>query len=316
MKLPKLFSKSKRKYNALSTQDVKFSYGKQEVLKDITLEIKESTITAIIGKSGCGKSTFLKLISGIISKSHKGKIKIFGKRKIFGKGKLGFVPQELSIIPDLSIKDNIKLAGLNLGVSEKKAIQKASFLMDLLKLNESLDKKPKELSGGQKVRLNIILSLLHDPQFLILDEPFVGLDFKNRKLLWHFLESMQKKGKAIILTSHLLSETEEHVNRIIILKNGKVFFSGKPEKLKNRLKIKYIYETKFTYLSKENLQKIKDNCYIKKIPLLDHYDKYIMFALKDENTKTQLTKIFSKLNLTYEELSLREPNLDEIFLKE
>lgn len=316
MKLPKFLQKKHKKYNALSTEDLKFSYGKQEVLKNITLEIKESTITAIIGKSGCGKSTFLHLISGIISKSYKGKIKIFGKKKSFGKGKLGFVPQELSIIPDLSLKDNIKLAGLNLGISEKKAMQKAIFLMELLKLNEDLDKKPQELSGGQKVRLNIILSLLHDPQFLILDEPFVGLDFKNRKLLWHFLESMKKKGKAIILTSHLLSETEEHVDRIVILKNGKIFFSGKPDKLKNRLKIKYIYETKFSYLSKENLQKIKDNCYMKKIPILDHYDKYIMFALKDENTKSQLTRLFSKLNLSYDELSLREPNLDEIFLKE
>ncbi|MDA3836247.1 MAG: ABC transporter ATP-binding protein [Nanoarchaeota archaeon] len=317
MKLPKFLTKKpKKKHTPLKTQEVKFSYGKQAVLQDISLEIKEASITAIIGKSGCGKSTFLKLISGIISKSHKGKIKIFGKNKTWNKNKLGFVPQELSMIPDLSIKDNINLAGLNLGISERTAMTKAKELLELLKLNEDLDKKPDELSGGQKVRLNIILSLLHNPQFLILDEPFVGLDFQNRKLLWHFLESMKKKGKAIVLTSHLLSETEEHVDRIIILKNGKVFFTGKPEKLKEKLKIKYIFEVKFAYLSKENLQQIKDNCYIKRIPILDHYDKYIMFALESENTRDQLTRLFKKLNLSYEELSLREPNLDEIFLKE
>lgn len=312
----KFFKKQKKKHNPLSTKEVKFSYGKQEILKDITLDIKQSTITAIIGKSGCGKSTFLKLVSGILSKNHKGKIKIFGKNKAFSKNKMGFVPQELSMIPDLSIKDNIELAGLNLGVNEKQSTKKAKELMDLLKLNENLDKKPEELSGGQKVRLNIILSILHDPNFLILDEPFVGLDFQNRKLLWHFLESMKKQKKAIVLTSHLLSETEEHVDKVVILKKGKIFFAGKPEKLKEKLKIKYIYEIKFQHLSKQNLQNIKDECYMKRLPILDLYDKYIMFALPDENTRNKLTKIFNKLNLHYEELSLREPNMDEIFLKE
>lgn len=316
MNLKKIFLKKKKKPFALKAQSVKFSYGKTEVLKDITLNIKESSITAIIGKSGCGKSTFLNLIAGIIGKSHKGKIKIFGKNKSRNKNKLGFVPQELAIIPDLSIKDNINLAGLNLGISESQAQKKAKYLLNLLKLSEDLNKKPDELSGGQKVRLNIILSILHDPKFLILDEPFVGLDFKNRKLLWHFLESMKKQGKAIILTSHLLSETEEHVNRIIILKDGKIYFKGKPEKLKEKLEIKYIFEVKFPYLSKENLYKIKDHAYIKKIPILDYYDRYIMFALKSEHTRRSLTMLFSRLNLNYEELSIREPNLDEIFLKE
>jgi len=310
----KIFKKTKKK--PLKTKKVNFSYNKNQILKDVTLEINPSTITAIIGKSGSGKSTFLKLISGIISKSYKGKIKIFGKNKNLNKSKIGFVPQEISLIPDLSIIDNIKFAGLNLGISEKKAIEKANYLLELLKLNESLEKKPNELSGGQKVRLNIVLSLLHDPNFIVLDEPFVGLDFQNRKLLWHFLESMKKKKKSILLTSHLLSEIEEHVDKIIILKNKKVFFVGNPSKLKDKLKIYYILEIKFQYLSKENFNKIIRYCDINKISLLDHYEKYLMFSIDKIKTKHKLIKYFDKLNLTYAELSLREPNLDEVFLKE
>jgi len=311
----KFLKRLKKKRKPLSTSEVGFSYSSQEVLRDVSLSLKEGEMVAIIGKSGSGKSTFLKLIAGIISRKHTGKIKIFGKNKIFNKDKIGFAPQELSLIPDLSIIDNIKISGLTLGVSEEIAIKKANELMSMLKLSEDINKKPNQLSGGQKVRLNIILSLLHDPKILILDEPFVGLDFLNRRLLWHFLESMRKKGKAVILTSHLLTETQEHVTKLIILKDGQIFFSGDLEKLKTKLKMNYIYELRFTYLSKENIEKIKKYCVYKDFKILDSYEKYLMFGLNSEKEKNLIVKQFEKLNLKFNEVSFREPNLDEIFLK-
>jgi len=299
----------------LSAESVRFSYSEQEVLKDVTLHVKEGTITAIIGKSGSGKSTFLKLAAGIIAKRHFGSIKIFGKPKILEKHSIGFVPQELAIIPDLSIEDNIKIAGLNLGISEKEALEKAFDLMKLLRLDESIKKKPTELSGGQKVRLNIILSLLHNPKVVILDEPFVGLDFSNRRLLWHFLESIKKKGFSVILTSHLLSETQEHADRLVILKDGKVFFSGNIDSLKEKLEIRFVFDVHFSRLSLENFNKIKKYSDYKDIKIIDRYEKYLMFALKDQSTKDILTKLFDKLQLQYQITGFREPNLDEIFLK-
>jgi ABC-type multidrug transport system ATPase subunit len=186
----------------------------------------------------------------------------------------------------------------------------------MLKLDEPLNKKPGELSGGQKVRFNIILSLLHEPDLLILDEPFVGLDFKNRRLLWHFLEKLKKKGKSVLLTSHLLTEIQEHVSRIIILRNGKVFFSGNVDRLKEKLRIHYLLEYRFTYLSKENLSKIKKYCAFKEIEILDFYDRYVMFGLNDQHQQRMIESLFNKLNLKFQEIGFREPNLDEIFMKE
>jgi ABC-2 type transport system ATP-binding protein len=299
----------------LSAESVRFSYSEQEVLQDVTLHVKEGTITAIIGKSGSGKSTFLKLAAGIIAKRYFGRIRIFGKPKILEKHSIGFVPQELAVIPDLSIEDNIKIAGLNLGISEKEALERAFELMKLLRLDESIKKKPTELSGGQNVRLNIILSLLHNPKVVILDEPFVGLDFSNRRLLWHFLESIKKKGFSVILTSHLLSETQEHADRLIILKDGKVFFSGNIDSLKEKLEIKFVFDVRFSRLSAENFNKIKKYCDYKDIKIIDKYEKYLMFALKSQSTKDILINLFDKLQLQYQITGFREPNLDEIFLK-
>ena len=96
--------------------------------------------------------------------------------KLIKKSK-GFVPQESSFIPDLSLLDNIKVMALNFGIQEEGALKKARELMEMLKFEEDLNKKPLQLSGGQKVRFNIVLSLLHEPKIIILDEPFVGLDF-------------------------------------------------------------------------------------------------------------------------------------------
>jgi ABC-2 type transport system ATP-binding protein len=188
----------------VSAKALGFSYKEQEVLKSISLNVKKGKITAIIGKSGSGKSTFLKLISGIISFGSSGDVRIFGKPRMLEKDSIGFVSQELAFIPDLPIKDNIRICGLNSGIKESEALERADELMRLLRLDENLNKKPTELSGGQKVRLHIILSLLHDPKIIVLDEPFVGLDFLNRRWLWHFIELMKTKKKSVIITSHLL----------------------------------------------------------------------------------------------------------------
>jgi ABC-2 type transport system ATP-binding protein len=305
----------KRKDSLISASKIRFSYADKEVLKDITLSIKKGNITAIIGTSGSGKSTFLRIVAGIVGGGYYGKIRISGSPIIFKKNKIGFVSQNVSFIPDLSIEDNIKIYGLNYGVSEKKSLERAYDLMKMLKFEENSKKKPSELSGGQRVKLNIILSNLHDPEILILDEPFVGLDFLNRKLLWHFLELMKKKGKSVVLTSHLLSETQEHANRIVILKNGRIFFNGHVDSLKSKLKISFIYEVKLSVISKINWENIEKYCIYNDIKILDRYGGYIMFALENERKKSSLDRLFLKLNLNFDVIGFREPNLDEIFLK-
>jgi ABC-type multidrug transport system ATPase subunit len=298
----------------VSIENLKFSYGDNEVLRDISLNFKKGNITAVIGKSGSGKSTLLRIISSILTRKYSGKIKIFGGHKFFGKSRVGFVPQEASVISDLSILDNIKIYGLNLGVPPKEAIKVAENLMKLLNLNEDLKKKPSELSGGQKARLNIILSLLGSPEVIIFDEPFSGLDFANRKLLWHFIHYLKGEGKSIILTSHLLTETQDNVDVIAILKNGEFFFNGDIYALKSKLKINFIMEVRFFKFTSEKIEKIRKYCVYNDIKVIDSYDKYMMFALSSERTKDRIVNLFRRLKIDFDVIEFREPNLDEIFL--
>lgn len=315
--LEKLFDKlnfTKRK-KPLTTHEIGFSYADKEILKNVSLDLKRGEILAVIGKSGSGKSTFLKLIAGIISLNYLGKIRVFGLPKIFNKEKIGFVPQENAFMPDLSLEDNIKIAGLNSGITEKRALERAEDLLKYLKLGESLKKSPSELSGGQKVRFNIVLSLLHNPDILIMDEPFTGLDFQNRRILWHFIESMKRKEKSIILTSHLLNETQQHVDKMLILKDRKVFYEGDLEGLKKKLKINYLFELSISKLSEENFDKIRKFCIYKDIKIMERYERYILFGFQSESAKNLLVSLLKKLKVDFKEIGFREPNLDEVFLE-
>jgi ABC-type multidrug transport system ATPase subunit len=126
---------------------------------------------------------------------------------------------------------------------------------------------------------------------------------------------MKKKGKSIVLTSHLLSEIQDNVDKVVILKNGKVFFHGKIEQLKEKLQIAYVYEIRFSRISKDKIEKIEKYCAYYNIPILEKYSNYIMFSLEKEKKTENLQKLFEKLGLEFEVISFRKPNLDEVFLR-
>ena len=317
--LYKLFSFIKSIFSsndyAITAHKLAFSYDKKEILSDFTLKIKKGQIIGIVGKSGSGKSTFLKLITGVISKSHKGNIQIFGKDKLLKKSNIGYVPQENAFIPELTLRENIILFGKLYGLSSKFALSKSKSLLRLMHLTEFEDHKPKNLSGGQKVRLNILISLLHNPKIIILDEPFVGLDFYNRKLLWLFFKSLQKEGRTLIMTTHLLSEIEKYADIIYVLKEGKIWVKGTPEHIKTELKSQAIIEVVVKgNINNEKILDIKEFCRKKTTKLIDIYEQTLIFNLEALSKKDQLSKFLNKIGLKHSVTTLKQANMDEALM--
>ena len=303
------------KHIPLRTKKVHFAYGKKEILRNLNLSVRTSQIIAVVGKSGSGKSTFLNLISGVLTSNFDGSISILGHDRLLSKKDIGFVPQEIALIPDLSILENIIFFGSLNGLSKTVALTAGKNLLSILKLNISLTRLPSELSGGQKVRLNILVSLLHNPKMLILDEPFVGLDYYNRKMLWHFLAYQKNRRRTVIITTHLLVEAEHHSDRLVLLNDGKIFAKGKLKDIRNKLKIKYVVEVKLDYINKSQFKSLEKYCKDRNIALMDRFNSYVMFAVHSEGQRNYLFKFIEKLGVGFEELSFREPNLDEVFLK-
>ena len=306
-----MFEKSK---TPLSVSNLSFSYGSTKVLKGVSMKLAPAKITAIIGKSGSGKSSFLRLVSGAVSSSFSGLLRIFGRPRLLSTADIAFVSQHPSMFSELSIEHNVIVCAKLQGVSTEQGLSQAHKLASELGLEVPFDRAPQSLSGGQRVRLNVLLSLLHDPQLLLLDEPFVGLDFATRRLLWQFLQRQVAKKKTVLITTHLLSEASEFADRVVILRDGKVFFQGTPQAFQKKMNVSFVYEARLSSCSEAKQKRVEGYCASRGIPVLELSARHLFVALSSHQQRSGLHTFLSKQNISFSEISFREPNLDEVFM--
>jgi ABC-2 type transport system ATP-binding protein len=188
-------------------KNINKSYGAKKILEDISAEFKLGEIVAVAGKNGSGKTAVLKIITGADNR-YKGE-------KTISSVSLGYAPQENALFEDVSVKDNIYFFC---------AAQNAAFnCFDLPK--DVLKKKVKNLSGGMKRRVNILVALINDPDFLILDEPTANLDIVYQRLIFDIIIERKKRGKSAIFTSHSEKEIKS-ADRVYVMEGGKFVFEG------------------------------------------------------------------------------------------
>jgi ABC-2 type transport system ATP-binding protein len=210
----------------ISIKDIKKSFSGKIILKNITLDAKELDIIGLIGKSGCGKSTFLKILVGYY-KADSGKIELNGKdiskdskalRKI-----VGYTTQDNSFYEKLSVIENMKYYSNIYNVPLKVQETRIKELLTDVGLYEHKDKLAENISGGMKRRLDFAISLVHDPKILVLDEPTVGLDPLLIDQFWNIVQKVVKKDKKIaIISSHILSELEKNSTKAVFMNNGEI----------------------------------------------------------------------------------------------
>lgn len=202
----------------------------------INLQIKKGELFALLGINGAGKTTTIKMLSGLILPTS-GDIKIENmnmKKDIFKiKEIINISPQETAIAPNLTVKENLEFMAGVYQISNKE--EKIKELIKQFKLEEILNKRAKNLSGGWQRRLSIAISLINNPKILFLDEPTLGLDVIARKQLWKVINEL--KGKiTIILTTHYMEEAEALSDRIGIMANGNLVDVGTSKELIKKTK--------------------------------------------------------------------------------
>jgi len=213
----------------LEFQNITKSFGKKEVLKGISFTVKKGEIYGLIGVSGGGKSTLFNILMGLV-REDKGKILLDGKRVSTKSHSLrkntGFATQSNMIFDELTIRENAFYFGALYSVN--KGVLKTRFkeLLELLSLVGFEHTFVRDLSGGMKKRANLLISLIHNPDLLILDEPTVGLDPLLRESLWKYIHDVNEIGTTILVTSHLMDEMEANCHKIAILKDGRIVSIG------------------------------------------------------------------------------------------
>lgn len=193
------------------------SYGKEAVLEDFNLQADRGEIIGLVGENGAGKSTLLKMLA-TLNRPTSGEVYLYEESysKNYKKlrKKTGYVPQEVELWEELSVMDNMKF--FEKMSFENRSVSELKELLSELQL-EKYNTKVSLLSGGMKRKLNLAISLIHEPEFLLLDEPTSGIDLKSRIEIGKFLKGLSDKGTLIIYTSHDMTEIKELCDRIIFI---------------------------------------------------------------------------------------------------
>jgi len=209
------------------------TYKDKKAVNDISFKVNQNEIIGILGPNGCGKTTTIGMILGLLKPS-KGKILINGieieKRRVELLDKLNFISPYIELPKKLTVQQNLIVYGKLYDV--KKLNEKIDYLSDKLKLSEMLNKITGELSSGQKNRVSLAKSIINDPKVLLLDEPTASLDPETGDYVRSFLEEYQKEKKAsIVLASHNMSEVERLCSSVLMMNNGSIIDYGSPKEL-------------------------------------------------------------------------------------
>ena len=223
----------------LSIQNVHKTYFKKKkpinkAVRGVTFDIKHGEIFSLLGVNGAGKTT----LSGILAGLHpptSGDV-LWNGTSIYHnilnyRAIVGLCPQKPNVDPDLTIAETLVFVARCFGKSTKEAIYRKDELIDLLDLGNYADSVAQHLSGGYKQRFLIARTLTHNPKFVILDEPTVGLDPYIRKNLWSTIEDLRKEGVTILLTTHYLEEAEVLSDRVCFIEKGEIRALDTPENL-------------------------------------------------------------------------------------
>ncbi|MCX7681488.1 MAG: ABC transporter ATP-binding protein [Anaerolineae bacterium] len=185
-------------------------YGRNHILRGISFVVQAGEIVGIVGENGTGKSTVMKAVVGLLP-CDKGEISV--------RGRIGYCPQDPVTYDLLTMRENFTYFGAAYGLAKKLLDQRMGILMEQLGCTRYADTRVCELSGGTRQKANLIIALLHDPEVLLLDEPYQGFDYATYLSFWALSQELRSQGKAIIVVSHMITE-RHHFNRIIRLENG------------------------------------------------------------------------------------------------
>ena len=220
-------------------------YGDVHAVRGVSFSVWAGTCVGLLGPNGAGKTTIMRMIMALAHPTA-GRLRLFGQApEALGRTmreRVGLVPQEDNLDPDLSVRQNLEVYGRYFGRPAAEIAERVAKLLKFMQLSERSGAKVMQLSGGMKRRLIIARALVADPELVILDEPTTGLDPQARVLIWRRLLDLKRDGKTLLLTTHNMDEAQRLCDRIIIIDGGKILDEGSPQELIARHVRGYVLE--------------------------------------------------------------------------
>jgi ABC-2 type transport system ATP-binding protein len=196
-------------------------FGARTALNGVSFELQPGELIAIIGPNGAGKTTLLSILAGVLTAT--------AGEVVSSTQKVGWVPQQPALYSKLSVSENLRLfARLEKLPDPEQAVTR---MLHLTGLHDRADEQVGRLSGGNQQRVNIAIGLLSQPSVLLLDEPSASLDPRQRERLWEFIGGLAGRGAAVVYSTHNVGEAERYADRVLVLVDGELLFTGTPSEL-------------------------------------------------------------------------------------
>ncbi len=294
------------------------SFGGFHALNDVSFDIKEGEIFGYIGPNGAGKTTTMKILVGLIT-DFQGEVSIGGylvpKRKDEIHKLLGYLPQSVAFQEWRTVNQALITFGKLSGLSDQKVKERIPEVLGLLGLAEAQNKKVSQLSGGMVQKVGLAQALLHEPKFLVLDEPLSGLDPLSRFQFKETVLKLSKKGTTILFSSHILSDVQDVADRIGIISHGKIKQIGTLNDLKSRLVSQKTVQVLLSFANEkwQGFGAIKNVKNVEQ-PSPGRILVHIEAGADEDQVVNDIVQSVVKLDIRVRGVSLLEPSLDEIYL--
>jgi ABC-2 type transport system ATP-binding protein len=290
---------------AVEVSHIAKSFADKVVVNDLSFSVAQGEIFGLIGPNGAGKTTTIRMMMDII-KPDSGEVTVLGEKlREATKNKLGYLPEERGLYKKLGVLDSIIYLASLKSMDRRSAEEKADQLLSQTGMLPHKGKKIEELSRGMGQIIQFIVSIIHDPELVVLDEPFAGLDPVNAELLKGMLADLRNQGKAVILSTHQMNEIEELCDRILMINNGQNVLYGDLSEIKARYRGNSVL-----------LDFVGELGEIPGVTGKRTHKGYTELILDGKTTPQQVLSHLISRGMVINRFEVATPSLNEIFLKE
>ena len=290
----------------LKVQNVTKTFGEKLAADNISFEINKPGVFGLLGTNGAGKSTTIRMILGILKKDT-GTINWNGKEVERKYVNFGYLPEERGIYPKIKISEQLMYLAKLKGMKKKEAEESMNFWLKRLEVEEYKNLTAEKLSKGNQQKIQFITAVIHNPELLVIDEPFSGLDPINTELLKSAILELVEKGTYIIMSSHQMASIEEFCTDILILNRGKTILQGNLKEIKESYKANRVELITKVDVSKEIQEE--------GLKIIKELDNQYEIAINDEMQAQNLLKRLISKNIEVEKIEIKKPSLNDIFIE-
>ena len=289
---------------AVEVNHIAKSYADKVVVDDLSFSVAQNEIFGLIGPNGAGKTTTIRMMMDII-KPDSGEVTILGEKlSEASKNRLGYMPEERGLYRKLTIMDSIIYLASLKGMDKHSIEEKANDLLNRTGMLPNRWKKIEELSKGMGQIIQYIVTIIHDPELVILDEPFAGLDPVNTELLKGMFVALRNQGKAVILSTHQMNQVEELCDRILMINNGRAVLYGNLKEIKTK------YRSNSIIIDSEG-----ELGQVLGVTEKRTHKGYVELVLEGNTTPKQVLERLVSTSIVINRFEVATPSLNEIFLK-